>query len=458
IRREGVGSEEIIGFGEFLQSINFGAAVAPKGLIARVKNIRAIKQQSDLAVLEQHVSEMEHFKAWAIRMRDLQALFGNSELRTAIKIFHGNDILGLLDNFMADFTRGGVHRAARLNWLDKLRGNLARSVLALKASIGVKQLTSFIAYADHMPVKDFVIGVAKFWKNPIANTRFLRKHSIALQTRGQHMERDIQTALKSDEYAAWKDKPNFLNSLMLNIQIGDQGAIVMGGWPLFNYHIEQGKSVEESIRIFEKVMKQTQQSADLSDLSSFQRGGSFAKLFTMFLSAPNMFYRNEIAAIKDAIHGRGTKTQLAKTILIYHTLIPMMFQYVSDAFTWDEDEQLRAIILGPFNGLFIIGSLLDGMIRKALGLRRFNDEVPIMSIVDDAVRAMDLLDPEDLDAEETLRAIRALASGVGKITGRPIKTVIDIGAGAEKVLTGEFEQGAAQTLGWSPFVSEKRKE
>jgi hypothetical protein len=453
IRREGIAAEDVGGFGEFLQQINLTPSVAPGSTKTRTNNLLPLRQQSDLSVLEQHMSEMEHFKAWAERVRDLRAIFGNPEVRTAIKIFHGNDILGVVDNFLADFTRGGAERAGQLRWIDKWRGRIARSVLAVKASIGVKQLTSFVAYADAIPVSEFVKGTADFWKAPIENTRFIMQHSELLKTRGQNMERDIQTALKTDEFTAWRKSQNFLNTLMLNVQIGDQGAIVAGGWPVIKYHMDKGKSVDEAIRIFEQVTESTQQSADLSELSVFQRGGSLAKLFTMFLSSPNQYFRKEVAAIRNLFAGRQSVRQTAKTLAIFHVLLPVLFQFVSDGFTWDEDEQERAVILGPLNGIFILGDILDGITRKALGLRVFDDEVPVLSVKDDAIKAMKLVQADDLDTEETMRAIRGFAGLVGSLTGVPLKTAVDIGTGVDEILTGDFDKGAAQFLGWSPSVA-----
>jgi hypothetical protein len=456
IRREGITKDESDGIGEFLQEINLRAAVSSGSLKSRVDNVRPIAQQSDLAVLEQHMTEMEHFKAWAERVRELRGVFGNAEFRTAVKLYHDPNILGIVDNFIADMTRGGIERAGKLNWLDKWRGRIARSALAVKASIGVKQLTSFIAYADAMPVTSFTKNYAQFWANPIENTKFLLEHSELLRSRGKHMERDIQTALKTDEYSTWRKHGSFLNMLMLNVQAGDQGAIVMGGWPLVKYHMDQGKSVAEAIRIFEQVTESTQQSADISELSLIQRMGSFAKLFTMFRSSPNQYVRKEVAAIRNLIAGRQGVTQTAKTLAIFHFLLPMFFQFVSDGFTWDEDEQKRAMILGPLNGVFILGDILEGIVRHSLGLRRYDDEVPVMSVADDAVKAMKLVEPDDLTPEETLKAVRALAATVGSLTGIPAQQAVDIATGIDDILTGDFERGASMFLGWSPSVADKR--
>ena len=460
IRRELVkGQDDIVqtgGFGEFLQDLNTRGSVTSKSFISRVKNINPILQQSDVAVLEQHLAEMEKFKAWAKKIRDFNAVFGDVEFKTAVELYHGIGFLSTINNFVANYTRGGVNESGRLHWVDKIRGNIARSVLALKPVITIKQLISTIAYAESIPVAEFAKGEIDFWKNPVKNTRFIYKHSELMKSRGQNQERDLKTALKSDEFSAYRARPNFLNSLMLNIQLGDQGAIVVGGHAVIKYHMDKGKSIEEAIAIFERLTSSTQQSADISLLSTAQRGGSFAKMFTQFMSAPNLYYRREMWALRNLMHGKIDKKQFTKTIMLYHVLIPMIFQFISDGFTWDEDEQFRAFLLGPLNGVFIMGDMVDGIIRRALGLRRYDDEVPIMTIVDDTARGWDLWDWNNLTSEEFHNALRGLAGAVGKLKGIPLKTALDMGEGIDKVLTGKFEEGAIQTLGYSPSVAKKR--
>lgn len=456
LSREGIDRNVGEGFGEFMQEIFIRRQVSSGSLKSRVSNIRPLKNQSDIAVLEQHITEMEHFKAWAKKIRDMDAVFGDSKVRTAAKINHTSGMLNVLDGFMNDFTRGGMERAGRLKALDRLRGNFARAVLAVKISIGVKQLTSFIAYADTIPTKDFVAGTIDWAKNPIEKTRILLGSEL-MRERGKGLERDIKTAMKTDKWSNFRKSPNFLNSLMLNIQIGDKGAIVMGGWSVYKHNRNQGKTHEQALKAFESITESTQQSADLSELSQWQRGGTFAKLFTMFRSSPNQYVRKEIGAIRNLIAGRQGIVRTAKTIVIFHFLLPMFFQWVSDAFKWDPKEQLRAAIFGPLNGLFILGDMIEGAVRTALGMRVYPSEIPIYGIADDIYKAIRELTADDIDTEDIMDAISAILGFTGSIAGIPLKSPFDIGTGVKDIATGEFEQGFIKLLGWSPFVAEKGK-
>jgi hypothetical protein len=338
--------------------------------------------------------------------------------------------------------------------------------LAVKPVLLIKQLTSFIAFADSIPAGYWAKEVIKTIFNLPEATRVLMT-STMIQDRWKSgdIERDIKTAMSSSEFAKFRTRPSLINALMIPVKLGDIGSIIVGGYPVYKYHRDRGMTHEQAIRAFESIAESTQQSADLSEQSTWQRGGSFAKLFTMFMTSPNQYLRKEIGAIRNLAAGRIDKKQFFKTIAIYHVLLPMFFQWVSDRFTWDDDEEKRAVILGPLNGYFILGDALDYIVRRAVGTQTFDMELPIVSMVKDFGAAMELLDPDDLDTEDFIRAIRGLAGAAADITVMspvgpplPVQQVVDLGFGFNDVLSGDYEKGLAELAGWTPYVAQKAAE
>jgi hypothetical protein len=469
IVREGVNRTEDGYLGEFMQEVPFRATATQAGALkTRVVNRHPLKLNGDIEVLMQHIAEMEHFKAWAHKMRDLNAIFSDPEVRTAIRIHYGKDIDKTIQNFLKDFGRGGIETGKTVAGLDRLRSQYTRAALAVKLSILVKQLTSVIAYADSMPVGYWAKESIATAFNIRSRAKELMEKSVMYRHRWKsgEIERDIKTMMNSTEYAKLRLKPSFFNLLAINVRIGDIGAIIIGGYPIYKYHKERllkegmdpADADAQAIRFFESVTESTQQSSDLSEQSSLQRGGSLAKLFTMFMSSPNQYFRKYIGAIRNLAAGRISKKQFLKTFMIYHILLPMLFQWVSDRFTWDEDEQKRAMILGPLNGLFIVGDGLDYILRRALGMQTFGLELPILSPFKDFGKALEFLDWDELDAESFLRAIRGLAGATGAVTGVPLKQGVDMATGFHDVLAGEYEIGIAELAGWSPHVARKTAE
>lgn len=249
------------------------------------------------------------------------------------------------------------------------------------------------------------------------------------------------------------------------IQAGDQGAIILGGWPVYKYNLEQGlkagKSKSEAhlnaIREFEEWFENTQQSANIERLSEMQRGGTIQKFFTAFKSSQNMYFRKILHALRNTWRGRGSKAQHAKTFAIYYWLLPMFFQWVSDAFKWDWEEQKRALMLGPLDGWFIAGDMIGAAVRAILGQRVYPLEAPVMTIADDAIKALRLFDDDDITTEDIINAFRGIGDATGAIAlkGIPLGQTVNIGIGIKDMFQGEFDAGLAEFLGWSPYAVEK---
>jgi len=161
IRREDFGKEADAG--DFLNEMKHRMSVAPGATKSRVSSRLPLAQLSDVDELARHMSEMEHYKAWGLKIRELNSIFNDPAIRATIKKQYGKETMGIVDGFIQDFTRGRIDTSKNFNWLDKLRINFTTSVLALKPALAVKQLVSIPAYAENIPTADFVKGVTSFF-------------------------------------------------------------------------------------------------------------------------------------------------------------------------------------------------------------------------------------------------------------------------------------------------------
>jgi len=281
----------------------------------------------------------------------------------------------------------------------------------------------------------------------------LYESSVLLQNRGKYQERDLAQLAKSQKYDKFRKGKSLQDKAMLNVQLGDQGAIVAGGYAVYKYYKNKGFSHKEAIKKFESVTESTQQSGDISEQSYWQRGGSLAKAATTFRSSPNQYLRKELQAVRGILTQRGSLTQHAKTLVIYHVVLPTLFQWVSNGFVWDKDEQKRAAILGSLNGLFMLGDGIDYVLRKMLKLRSFGMQPTILSVFKDLGDLIGIAKKENKTSEDNLRAARKAADVTGKMTGLPIKALVDIEQGVEKISDGKLEEGLKQVAGLSPYIA-----
>jgi len=231
--------------------------------------------------------------------------------------------------------------------------------------------------------------------------------------------------------------------------------------------LSEGKTLTEAVKIYEKFSNETQQSSDLSQMSLFQRGGSFAKLFTMFMSSQRQYLNKEVNAVRSLFKKGGMKpnnvAKVARVMFIYHVLLPVIFQMVANFGRWDDEaikDYIRAGLLGSANGLFIFGQVVDGVLRASLGLKVWDVSLPIIDQMDKIQRAITSVDLDDISIDDLKDGMGAL-SEAASVVGLPTEQVVDIVDGVKDLLNHDFKEGIGQILGWSEYSitgqSQKKK-
>jgi hypothetical protein len=460
ISREDFGREK--DSGDILNEARYRMSIAPGSLKQRTANQLPLAQQSDVAKLSKHINDVEHYKAWALKIRELNSIFNDPRVRATIKRQFGSNTQKVVDGFIDDFTRGRIDTSRNFNWIDKLRVNFTQSVIPLKAAMFFKQMASIPAYAENIPATSFVAGITDFFAKPLSIPNKIQTlmDSELLKDRisRQAVTRDMRDAMRSQEYSAFTKTKSLKNSMMFFTRLGDVGAIVSGGWSNYRYARKQGKSHAEALKFFEEQTAQAQQSSDLSQLSVWQRGSSFLKIATMFMSAPNQYFRREAAAIRNLFSGRISKIQAAKTIAIYHFILPMLFQFVASGFKWKPEDQLRAAIMGSLNGVFILKDILDSVIRAFQKDKGFGFAMPLWTSVDDFNRSLRKIDWEDISLIDVIDASKELAKAGGLVSGYGVKQMINFYEGAKDYIDDDKEKGIKRMMGWSRYEIERNEE
>lgn len=136
----------------------------------------------------------------------------------------------------------------------------------------------------------------------------------------------------------------------------------------------------------------------------------------MYLTTPKQYLRKEIIALRnlgrklkamDAKAGKGTIGQNIRTFVLYHFVMPLIFQYVSlglpgvlRPFRDDDDEDLiRAAVLGNLNALFILGEMIT-YFADVYQRKPWSGQVPALPFYDrvakpigDLFSALAIVDP-----------------------------------------------------------------
>ena len=427
--------------------------------------------------LNQYINKQNHYMGYMDKLRDINAVLCDTHIKEVIAGIWGNKANARISDEISNFANNGNDKLdGFMASINRVRARYAKSVLALKPALMIKQLTSFPAYWEHTDIKDFASGLADFFKNPKEAIETLGNTTL-MQTRGVDIIRDFdqlsKTKLLKDMQKSVKDIKSVKDLyqaikwddfLMWNIKMGDRGAIYMGGWALYKSELKKNlaKGMTEAdakakaLETFERVTDETQQSGRLSQ-QSFMQNNQFWRMFTMFTSSQNQYLRKEINAIRGLATGRMDKKQAAKTLFIYHVLLPVLFQVVSDGFKFDKDNDIRAAVLGSLNGWFILNKVLENiynMIFTEDNLRKarmsVRDLVPFWGSGEDLFNQIVKYRNDDISFFDLVGGVIKPA---GELTGLPLKYIKDVATNAgEYAYYGEYFKELLLWLGWSPYV------
>lgn len=419
-----------------------------------------IKIKGAFNVLQNYINNSNHFIAFADKLQDINAVLGDAEVKNRIRNVFGEKMNEKIAYEISRFASNDKVYVQGINGImSKLRANYAVSVLGLKPSLAIKQLTGFPAYWENVPTKDFLEGLADFARHPKQAIETLG-NSQYMKTRGTNIIKDFEEVSKSEMLKNLGTKIGLREFLMLNIQLGDRGSIYMGGWALYKYMLKKTGDPAQAMAEFERITNETQQSSYMSEQSAWQ-SNPFGNWFTMFQSSQNQYLRKELTVLRGLATKRMDWDKAMKTLFIYHFLLPMFFQFVSDGFRWDKDAQLRAAVLGSLNGAFVLGKVMERMVDWAitgtlnykLGIKELFPPVSVLEngakFLSDSVKyAVD-----DISLEDYMEALRGAVRTAGEATGLPLKYPMDMAtASGDYLEEGEYGKAALLWLGWSPYA------
>jgi len=366
-----------------------GASATPVTVIARVRHNRKPKKVSALDVFSQSINETEHFKAFGEIAKMLRGVFKSEQVRNAITQEYGKEKLKAVSQSMDDLINGGIDNVKIVKGIDAIRSWSTRLILSGKLSNLLKQSSSHPAYMMNMPIKDYIKYTTEFFRNPIDNWNTIYKSDF-IKTR---FKRGYNKELRLASAEA-KGKPkgylrDLLDHGMYFTKLGDIMPIVPGFYASYKSYYNRNKTSDmnkvelaqlekDAIRQAEMVTERTQQAGSEKDLGHYQRMGSFAKLFQMFITSQRQYMSAVTEAAADAIAKKpGAKKQAAKNMAVVMTL-GIMFQAMSDAYKYalsggedlpEWEDYAVSAFFSPWAGFMMAGTTINYAARKLFGLR-----------------------------------------------------------------------------------------
>jgi hypothetical protein len=285
----------------------------------------------------------------------------------------------------------------------------------------------------------------------------------------ERMREDVNKLGGSTDWQRLKNKSMFLT------EWGDKVSVITGGIPVYKYYYD--KVMKETgnenlanviaIREFADITDKSQQAGHVYDMSQVQRD-PLLKMATMYATASMQYHRNVVTAFRNGLlhtfdkdARRGSYASNLKTLVMYHVVLPSLYQFAANGFQWDNKDQARAAVLGNFGEVFVAGDILNGLLNSVRGLPwdyQFSSLENIVAIgkkatVHATTFAKSVNDEVDgVTWDDMGKAIWDAAQVLGDVTGTPVNAVESKASAISDVVQGKTQHPVGRIIGWSESV------
>ena len=427
-----------------------------------------IKSANALAVLFDHIEKANTVITMGEHLDDINAVFSNPDLKKLMENIWGEDITkefyGQLTGNL--FTGQTLTKSLQEKWYGSVISNLIKTNLFLKPQIGIKQLISFMNYGKGDEYVSPEEWWSKFTKQALTPSEWKKNIDFMMENdylRDRFYRGGSMDALKKDLDTRFFSKLSLLDEFWSKpIQLGDIGAIILGGKPYIDALMEKGYTKEQAFRIFIETTVNDQQSSIPSTLSNMQRNASknpLAKMAFAYQNTPWQYYRQCTNAIMKALQTKEKPDikRATKMLVLYGWLFPALFNMASSLSLLTfmggggDDDLLKDInplrtITSVLTQHPILGEWIKGVLNATEGKQYYSND-----LITKHVKSINKLIRDFKKDKLTLKDFWDCLIAFSESAGVPLGSLSNAASGIFDVIQGDVMKGTLKTLGYSDY-------
>ena len=159
----------------------YNTSVGSQSTKFRVNNDKAIQEMDGTDALVTYINDMEYFAAYAEPIRDINKLFTNETIYSAIADIHGNITNTLIKDSIQKIANKGVRTDLTAKLINGMNNVFIMSRLALSPVVMIKQMGSFITYANDIGYVNYAKYSAKSLPDVVNTFKEMRDNSVYLK-------------------------------------------------------------------------------------------------------------------------------------------------------------------------------------------------------------------------------------------------------------------------------------
>ncbi|MEG1825387.1 MAG: hypothetical protein RR501_11495 [Cloacibacillus sp.] len=263
-----------------------------------------------LAVLDHHIANTIHDFECAPALRDVRKILNHTVVHTVIEQALGKNANPILNKWLNDVAGNTKNNGIAASGADKTVGGLksGTAMFALGGNIGgaVMQTLGYFPLAHRIGFvgagKAVLRGLfdnTKLYEDVLAKSEFMRE-----QYNGQSPE---VRRLRQNWSATSQGLPGYVD-MMLKFYPLMQNLCNVPGWAVaYDIGLKKFGNEKDAIAYADGIIRQTQSSSTIADLTTWERSGSLGQLTTMFYSWFRAMYQMQYEAVMKMIHGSGVR-------------------------------------------------------------------------------------------------------------------------------------------------------
>lgn len=409
-------------------------SITPAFLTARRFHLQPVALDIDaIDVFFNNQNQQIQMLAFGDVMRDAQGIFGNANVQKAIRNRFGEHAARNVMKLLGNIANNGAIGDDISKFISVFYRSYVPAKIAFNPAALAKQVLGAASYALDVPMKDMAVAMADVasWSPEYRHFRKLAKNSDYYKARtqqGANPELQIINGDQAFRHGAIMQGVTSAASFLTTQS--DATAALTVGYASFKYArdnaIKQGMDAKDAdaaaLMAWQRATDETQQSGYLKDANQYMAARGLSRAFTMFMSNAIQTMQVEKRAYRAWRNARGDAkadalAKLIRVAAVNHVIIPGLMFAVSKAFRdgWDDwdwrdtVDLASAMLLGSFEGVYVAGRLIQGMITSLMtgDAERSPEAIPAIGDLYNAARTYyrtggKIVEGEELTAKDFL--------------------------------------------------------
>ena len=401
------------------------------------------------------IDQQIHYIAWAQWSNDARKVLNpNDKIAQAIKERYGVRYVQALDDWMKDCITGGDTQATSIDGIANiLRRNVSLAGIGLNLSTAFLQVLGVTQSVAYLGPKWIGRGISEYLRmGPKKAYDWVSAKSEMMQDRMRTQFREVAEIQSQLNGTTGALKEKFMRAAYLPLTMMQMTVDVPTWLGAYQKAVAEGRSEELAIADADRAVANAQGSGRVSDLSPYERGNAWAKLFTVFYTFFN-------TALNLAVVSGKTKTAMkaAFDIAMVLAVQPVLETFVKAGASAifgggddeDDDWMKNTLKNAGVNMLQFNLGLLVGVRELSWVLGEFGYQGPAgLRKITDTGRGIRAVERAIETGEWDESTLRAVVSAAGVWAGLPVTPINRAIQGGNALLQDKTDNPLALFIGY----------